>query len=114
MVVLATKIFVDTNDPPSGLFHVFEVMWTKILFSNPTTFLKLPHNPPCTFLGWTGFLPDEFWPYGEQVQRQVLMAEQRGRRMGTEEETVVEGKQFGEAEAVMGTLFRTTEVYSSR
>ena len=88
---------------------MFEVRQTRILFSNPTTFSKLPCNPPCTFLGWAGFQPDELWPYGELVQRQALMAAQRGRRMGTEEETVVKEKQFREAEAVIGTLFRTRD-----
>lgn len=98
---------------PQGFFHMFEVRQTTVLFSNPTTSPKLPHNSPCTFLGWAVFQADELWPYGELIQRQALMPKQRGKRIETEEEMVIKEKQFREAKAVVGTPFRTTEVKSS-
>lgn len=112
-VVLATKSLQIPTIHPQGFFHVFEVRQTTILFSNPTTSTKLPHNSPYTFLGWVVFQADELWPYGELIQRQALMPEQRGKRTETEEEMVIKEKRFREAKAVVGRPFSTTEVKSS-
>lgn len=50
-VVLATKSLQIPTIHPQGFFPVFELRQTMILFSNPTTPTKLPHNSPYTFFG---------------------------------------------------------------
>lgn len=87
-LVLTTKPLQIQTIDPSGLFFLrLKPCRQGFCSQTPQHSQSCSHSPPCTFLGWAGFLPDEFWPCSEVIQRQMLTPQQRGTRMRTKEET---------------------------